>query len=113
MLVLVPPGCDCGRTLTWLAVVAQRADAAAYLVYNQETSAEVHRLHGQLDYGSQAVLMPAKDSANVLTRPGSFPSGIPANQLTVVLISPDRTLHYATGLNSNDTMVGLLQAILY
>jgi hypothetical protein len=113
MLVLVPPGCACGRTLTWLASVARRADAAAYLVYNQQTSAEVHWLHGHLDYASQAVLMPAKDTANVLTRPGRFPAAIPARGLTAVLISPDRTLHYASGLSPNDTTLGLLAAMVY
>jgi hypothetical protein len=111
MLVLVPQGCECGGTLAWLADVAVSAHAAAYVVYNQQTKAEVRRLYGQLSPERQAALHLAEDTTHTLTSPVSFPAGIPATQLTAVLVAPDRTVRYAGGLSPKDSQTGLVQAI--
>lgn len=112
MLVLVPPNCACGNTLAWLAEVALSSHAQAYLVYNKQTSAEVRQLFGQLDYRWQSELLLAKDSGGLLTKQASLPTGVPATKLTAVLVSADRTVHYATGLNPYDNMARLVQAII-
>ncbi|MGH3300715.1 MAG: hypothetical protein ACRDOK_03345 [Streptosporangiaceae bacterium] len=112
MLVLVPRACDCGSTLAWLADVALRADAPAYVVYNQQTSAEAKQLYGQLDNKRRAALTLAEDTTNVLTSPANFPAGIPATKLTAVLVAPDRTVRYASGLSPKDSQAVLVQAII-
>jgi hypothetical protein len=113
MLVLVPPGCDCGTTLAWLAGVAASAHAtAAYVIYNQQTEAEVLQLYGQLSIQRRAFLTLAYDPRNVLTGRDRFPPGIPATRLTAVLVAPDRTVRYASSLSPSDTDAGLVEGIM-
>ncbi|HXZ66242.1 MAG TPA: hypothetical protein VEH05_16000 [Streptosporangiaceae bacterium] len=112
MIVLVPPGCNCASTLAWLADVATSAHASAYVVYNRQTKAEVQRLYGQLDSRSRAALVLADDTSDALTRPGSFPPGISAAHLTAILVAPDRTARYASGLSPSDSSTELIQAII-
>ncbi len=111
MLVLVPQRCDCRGTLAWLADLAASARATAYVVYNQRTSAEVRRLYGQLDARQQRALILAADTASVLTSPTSYPAGIPATQLTAVLVARDGGVRYATRLSPADSDTQLVRAI--
>jgi hypothetical protein len=111
MLVLVPPGCSCRNTLQWLADVALTAHVPAYLVYNKRTSAEVEGLYAQLDTDGQTALLLAEDRNHVLTTQGSFPPGVPASKLTAILVGPDRTVRYATGLSPIDGQAALISAI--
>jgi hypothetical protein len=112
MLVIVPPGCACRSTLDWLGSVAVKASATAYLVYSSHTRAEVERLYGQLDKEGQSALIPADDAGNVLTSRASFPVGMPATQLTAILVSPDRIVHYANGLSPTDSRAALIQELI-
>jgi hypothetical protein len=112
MLLLVPRGCNCGSTLAWLAGVAITARAPAYLVYNQQTKADVQRLYDQLSNQRKDALILAEDTTGVLTGRTTFPDGIPATQLTAILVAPDRTVRYATGLSPNDNPTELIQAIV-
>ena len=112
MLVLVPAGCNCGDTLAWLADVAMSAGAKAYLIYDKQTKAEVERLYGQLPYPQHSALVPALDTAHALTRPATFPPGIPANQLAAVLVAPNRTVRYATGLSPTSGEGGQIEALI-
>jgi hypothetical protein len=112
MLVLVPPGCNCASTLAWLADVAVTAHARAYVVYNKQTKAEVQRLYDQLNNQWRYALTLAEDTTKVLTGRATFPGGIPATQLTAVLVAPDRTVRYATGLSPRDNPTELIQAII-
>ena len=112
MLVLVPLGCDCGSTLAWLADVAVSAHAMAYVIYNQQTQAEVQQLYAGLNIQGRDVLTLADDTHNVLTSRDSFPAGISATRLTAVLVAPDRTVKYATSLSPDDSEAGLVQAII-
>jgi hypothetical protein len=113
MLVLVPPGCDCASTLAWLADVAASAHAtAAYVIYNQQTQAEVQQLYAGLNFELREYVTLAYDTHNVLTSRGSFPAGISATRLTAVLVAPDRTVRYASSLSPDDSDAGLVQAII-
>jgi hypothetical protein len=113
MLVLVPPGCDCGSTLAWLADVAASAHAtAAYVIYNQQTQAEVQQLYGELNVQRRGVLYLADDTHSVLTSQDSFPPGISATRLTAVLVAPDQTVKYASSLSPTESQAGLVEAIL-
>ncbi len=112
MIVLVPPGCNCTSTLAWLADVATSAHAPAYVVYNRQTKAEVQRLYGQLASRWRAVFMLADDTSDALTRPASFPPGMSAGHLTAILVAPDRTARYASGLSPGDSSTELIQAII-
>jgi hypothetical protein len=113
MLVLVPPGCDCGSTLAWLAYVAMSAHAtAAYVIYNRQTEDEVLELYGQLSIQRRAFLTLADDTRNVLTARDRFPPGISATRLTAVLVAPDRTVRYASSLSPSDNYAGLVEAIM-
>jgi hypothetical protein len=113
MLVLVPPGCDCGSTLAWLADVAASAHAtAAYVIYDQQTQAEVQQLYGELTIQRRDLLTLADDTRGVLTSRGSLPAGVSATRLTAVLVAPDRTVKYASSLSPNDSAAALVQAII-
>jgi hypothetical protein len=113
MLVLVPPGCDCRSTLAWLADVAASAPAtAAYVVYNQQTRAAVQGLYAQLGRQERRMLHLAEDTTDALTGAASFPAGMSATKLTAVLVAPDRTVKYATGLSPSDSKAALTEAII-
>jgi hypothetical protein len=113
MLVLVPPRCDCGSTLAWLADVAASAHTtAAYVIYNQRTQAEVQQLYAGLSIQRRELLTLADDTHNVLTSRDSFPAGVSATRLTAVLVAPDRTVKYASSLSPGDSAAGLVEAIL-
>jgi hypothetical protein len=113
MLVLVPPGCDCGSTLAWLAGVAASAHATpAYVIYNQQTQAEVQQLYAGLNIQLRELVTLAYDTHNVLTSRDSFPAGISPTRLTAVLVAPDRTVKYASSLSPDDSDAGLIQAII-
>jgi hypothetical protein len=113
MLVLVPPGCDCGSTLAWLADVAASAHAtAAYVIYNQQTQAEVQELYGELNIQRRDALTLADDTQNVLTSRDSFPAGVSATRLTAVLVAPDRVVKYASSLSPADSDAVLVDAII-
>ncbi len=112
MLVVVPPGCNCASTLAWLADVAASAHAkAAYVIYDQQTEAEVQQLYGELSFQRRTVLTLAYDTDNVLTSRASGPAGVSATQLAAVLVGPDRTVKIASGLSPSENTAGLVQAI--
>jgi hypothetical protein len=115
MLVLVPQRCGagCGRTLTWLADAAGSAGVEAFLVYNQQTEAEVAHLYSRLDARRQAELAPTDDVDDVLTSSASYPRGIPATQLTAILMSANRTVRYAGRLSPAESPTSLLNAIIH
>jgi hypothetical protein len=112
MLVIVPPGCDCGSTLAWLAEVAASAHATpAYVIYNQQTQAEVQQLYTGLSLQLRELVTLADDTHNVLTSRDSYPVDFSATRLTAVLVAPDRTVKYASSLSPDDSDAGLVQAI--
>ncbi len=106
MLVLVPPRCGCARTLNWLAGVASSSGARVYLIYTPATNAEVHQLDSQVR--GSALL--AEDTGNGLST-AKVKAGIPAGELTAILIAPDRLATWASHLNTRDSQVPLVHAL--
>jgi len=107
VLVLVPPGCDsCAGTLNWLAGVAAGSSAKVFLIYTAGTSAEVHRLDSQV----RGSVLLAEDIGSALST-AEVKAGIPAGELTAILIAPDRLATWATHLSIRDNPTALIQAL--
>jgi hypothetical protein len=115
MLVLVPRHCgaSCSSTVAWLADAAGSAGVEAFLVYNQWTVREVQHLYSRLDPARQSELTPTDDVDDVLTTAANYPRGIPATQLTAILMSSNRTARYAGGLSPAESSASLIRAIIH
>jgi len=109
MLVLVPHGCRCDATVSWLAGIATDAGVAAYLVATPQTKAEASQLHSRLDPQLRSDLQVALDNQQVLA--GKYPvSGVTA--LLVTGSAPQsQTVSYAQNLRANDRAAPLVQAL--
>lgn len=110
MLVIVPAGCACGSAVAWLAGAARQARAsAAYVLYSPQTRAAVSRLVSQLPLPARSELALAGDPDGVLA--GRLPAGVPAGGLVAILVGPDRSVSYASGLSAGDSTAGLVAAL--
>jgi hypothetical protein len=106
MLVLVPPACQCGATVSWLAGIAASQHVVAYLVGTPQTKVEALQLHSGLDPGLRRVLPVALDNQRVL------PANYPVNGVTAVLVTaPPQTVSFAQNLSANDSPAPLVQAL--
>ena len=107
MLVLVPPGCEsCAGTLNWLAGVAAGSAANVYLIYTSATSAEVHRLDSQI----RGSVLLAEDTGGALSM-AKVKAGLPAGELTVILIAPNGQATWASHLSTRDSPTSLMRAL--
>jgi hypothetical protein len=109
MLVLVPPACRCGATVSWLARIAASQDVTAYLVGTPQTKAEAIQLHSQLDPQLRDALQVALDNQQVLTGTYSV-SGVTAFLVTGHA-PQSQTVSYAQNLKANDSTAPLVQAL--
>ena len=110
MLVLVPPACRCGATVSWLAGIAARhATVQTYLVGTPQTIGEVNDFHSRLPVGLQRAAPVALDSQGVLAR------AYPVKGLTAVLVPRHLTgtqpAAYAQNLSAADSPAPLLRAL--
>ncbi len=114
MLVLVPQRCgtSCAATVAWLADAAGRAGVEAFVVYNQQTVAEVQRLYSRLDARRQSEVILTYDFDTILTTRVNYPRGFPAAQLTAILISHNRTARYADRLAPAESPASLIRAVV-
>lgn len=110
MLVLVPPGCGCAETFRWLAEVASQAGAAAFVIYTPATKSEVQSLHRGLGRALGERVTLAEETDNVLS-PDRVPSGLPAGELTAILVAPDHLATWVTQLSPGDNPAPLLRAL--
>lgn len=112
ILVLVPSGCDCPAAFNWLAGVAAKATAPAYVIYTSATHAEVQQLYSQLDIRLHGLVKLAKQTGKqTLASHASFPAGIPADQLTAILVAPDRVATWVSQLSPRDSQEPLVQVL--
>ncbi|HXB49358.1 MAG TPA: hypothetical protein VNW50_16470, partial [Streptosporangiaceae bacterium] len=109
MLVLVPPACQCGATVSWLAGIAASQHVVAYLVGTPQTRVEALQLHSGLDPRLRRVLPVALDNQQVLT------TNYPVSGVTALLVTgsapQSQTVSYAQNLRANDRAAPLVQAL--
>lgn len=112
MLVLVPPGCDCSAAFSWLAGVAAKAGVPAFVIYTSATSTEVQQLYSGLSarLHGQVRLARETDKQSLLS-PRHFPAGVPPDQLTAILVAPDRVATWVSQLSPRDSQVPLVQVL--
>jgi len=110
MLVLVPSDCGCAGTFRWLAGVASRASASAFVIYTPATKTEVRNLYRQLGSRLGARVILAEETDNVLS-PERVPTGLPADQLTAILVAPDHVATWVSQLNPRDNQALLIQGL--
>jgi hypothetical protein len=109
MLVLVPPACRCGATVSWLAGIAARDTVTTFLVGTPQTIREVKDLHSQLPVSLQQAAPVAFDSQGVLAQ------AYPVRGLTAVLVprhlTGTQSPAYAQNLSGADNSAPLLRAL--
>jgi hypothetical protein len=112
MLVLVPASCDCTASFRWLAEVASEAGVLAYVIYTPGTKTEVERLYGQLDGGlhSKVTLAVEADKQDLLS-PAKVPAGIPAGQLTAILVGSSSRVTWVSNISASDSRAPLVRAL--
>lgn len=112
ILVLVPPGCDCSAAFNWLAGVAAKASAPAYVIYTSATYAEVKQLHSRLNTNLHGLIRLAKQTGKQsLLSHANFPAGIPADQLTAILVAPDRMATWVSQMSPRDNQLPLVEVL--
>jgi hypothetical protein len=112
MLVLVPPGCGCSAAFNWLAGVAAKARAPAYVIYTSATYAEVQQLYSGLNSQLHGLVRLAKQTGKqAVLSPAKVPAGIPADQLTAILVAPDRVATWVSQLSPRDSQAPLVQVL--
>jgi hypothetical protein len=104
ILVLIPARCGCGTTVARLASQAAGARAAAFLIEDERTAAEVHQFAAQLARRPGLHVDVAADPRGSL---GSYPH----RGLTAIMVGPNRSVAYATGLQPGDNLTALGQAL--
>jgi hypothetical protein len=109
MMLLVPPRCGCARTLNWLVEVASRASASVFLIYMPPTKSEVESLYRQVDSQLRGRVQLASETDNVLSQ-AEVAAGIPADELTAILLSPDSAT-WVSQLNPRDDPAPLIRAL--
>jgi hypothetical protein len=109
MLVLVPPACRCGATVSWLAGIAARDTVTTFLVGTSRTIGEVNDLHSQLPVSLQRAAPVALDTRGVLA------NAYPVRGLTAVLVprhpTATQSADYAQNLSVADSSAPLLRAL--
>jgi hypothetical protein len=109
MLVLVPPACRCGATVSWLATIAARDTVTTYLVGTAQTIGEVNDLHSRLPGNLQLAAPVALDSQGVLAH------AYPVRGVTAVLVprhlTGSKSAAYAQNLSVADSSAPLLRAL--
>ena len=110
MLVLVPPNCGCAATVRWLAEVTAKASAFAFVVFTPATRAEVQSLYRQLGRNLRQRVAPAEETDMVLS-PARVPDGLPAGQLTAILVGPDHLATWVSRMSPVDSQVPLIRAL--
>jgi hypothetical protein len=109
MLVLVPRGCRCGATISWLADIAARNTVTTFLVGTSQTIGEVNSFHSHLPANLQRAAPVALDSQGVLAH------AYPVKGLTAVLVprhlTGTKSAAYAQNLSVADNSAPLLRAL--
>jgi hypothetical protein len=109
VLVLVPPACRCGATVSWLAGIAARDTVTTFLVGTAQTIGEVKYLHSRLPVSLQRAAPVALDSQGVLAQT------YPVRGLTAVLVPRHpmgtQSADYAQNLSVADNSAPLLRAL--
>jgi hypothetical protein len=111
VLVLVPPRCgNCAGPLNWLVEVASRARVPVFLIYTPATKPEVESLFHQVDSQLRWRVELAGETDNLLS-PAKVPAGIPAGQLTAVLLGPSRGATWVSHMSPRDDQAPLVRAL--
>lgn len=110
VLVLVPPGCDCAASLRWLAGVASAASAPAYVIYTNAFTGQPQMLYRQLDGQLRRALTLAAEKDNGLSSVRAT-AGIPASQLTAVLVAPGQAATWVSDMNPSDSTAPLVRVL--
>jgi hypothetical protein len=107
ILVLLPPGCGCARTVSWLAGVGDRVHALVYIVGTPsmpDTMSEAYAFRAQLSEVLIPTVSVATDTQGVLY------ASYGASGLTAVLVSATSTsVFYAHKLSPDESPVLLLR----
>jgi hypothetical protein len=112
ILVLVPPGCDCSAAFNWLAGVAARAGTNAYVIYTSATYAEVRQLYSRLNTNLHGLVQLAKQtSKGSLLSHANLPAGIPADQLTAILVAPNHVATWVSQISPRDSQARLVEVL--
>jgi hypothetical protein len=112
ILVLVPPACACSAAFTWLAGVAAQAGTIAYVIYTSATHAEVQQLYNQLSFRFHgSVRLAQQTGKQTLESHANFPPGIPADQLTAILMAPNRVATWVSQMSPRDNQVPLVEVL--
>ena len=113
ILVLVPPGCDCSAAFNWLAGVAAKAGVPAYVIYTSATYAEVRQLYSRLNTNLHGLVRLAKQTGKEsLLSHANLPAGIPADQLTAILVAPDHVATWVSQISPRDSQAPLIQVLI-
>jgi hypothetical protein len=110
MLVLVPRRCDCAGTLNWLVEVASRARVPVFLIDTPATKPEVESLYRQVGSQLRWRVQLASETDNVLS-PAKVPAGIPAGQLTAILLGPNPGATWVSQMSPRDDQAPLVRAL--
>ena len=110
VLVLAPPRCGCAGSLNWLVEVASRASVPVFLIYRPATKSEVESLYGQVSSQLRWRVQLADETDNVLS-PSRFPTGIPAGQLTAILLGARSGAIWVSQMSPRDSQTPLVQAL--
>jgi hypothetical protein len=108
-LVLIPAGCNCTATVSWLIGVVATAHARSYLVYTASTRTAVGRLYDSLGSSQRAHAVLALDPTGQLT--DSITDSPPAG-LSAILVGR-KHVAYATGLSKRDNTATLIRALAH
>jgi hypothetical protein len=112
ILVLVPPGCDCSAAFNWLAGVAARAGTNAYVIYTSATYTEVRQLYSRLNTNLHGLVQLAKQtSKGSLLSHANLPAGIPADQLTAILVAPNHVATWVSQISPRDSQAPLVEVL--
>jgi hypothetical protein len=109
MLVLVPPACECGPSLSWLAGIAVGHGAQTFLVGTSQTIGEVNQLHSGLPANLARAVWVALDSQGVLAQTYTVKG------LTAVMVArhsiAGQSAEYAQRLSVKDRAEPLIRAL--
>jgi hypothetical protein len=107
VLVLIPPACHCGATVTWLADFGVSKRAPTFLVASTAAAvSEADQLASRLTASAQGNVAVALDAH------ADLQTAVPFSGLTVVLLSDLGAVSYARDLVAGESTVPLRQALL-
>lgn len=110
MVMLVPAGCGCAGTFRWLAGVASKAGVPAYVTYAPGAELEAEQFYGQLDAQVRGSVSLAGATDNALST-AQVQAGIPASQLTAILVGPNSAAAWAIRLSPRDNPSPLVRVL--